>query len=883
MTRDKDIGPSFPPNAKFPGRMDDKTPYGDEAPIGVRWHYNYSAFRPGFSFADGTPLDSAVSNNGYGVGTSQIQMASVTTCQDKATNPDCQEIGTGGIDPDIVLGIGGSTTSFRGKVPFTKEALRDSDAVKTNLAANTKYQRTFPELHPYNGYSFARTRAWTSSVAPGKACSCRNRAPEYRCFDTLLTDTKEPLMMRGDTVERLRAYIQANFSGAENTTRYAESVLSSLVLASCGFFWKGDNKNLVFGLPMYGQTDEKFYVYQHNVYNGDYYTAENLAALTASNTSAANIRQELQQLVFRNPVDASTLVHPDDGGGVWEFPSTCLRWPYGHAHIQSFSADDAQRLVRDTQAASKKAPAGVAQTRVFDSDTQLGYCDLASFSTGGNSAPEQAHVYCMNDPNTAEGRAQFCSRNKHAGDRFGGLRIDNPDPSTMCNDVVCLFVPGHRSVPTLRDFFKHKALDLRNKTVLVAPFNTSVVEYGLFFEFLVNSKVIPGADNVDNGVSFVDRRAFAMFAAMPPHFTPDDVRATTSAFVRQMCPQGRDGLCRQNSVPGGGAPSSALEIDVESDKVLPPMDTSDVRISQEGVTVESAFDYMWFSGTEKHASTYTRFNVGARGVHIGPTVADQQGCSAGFKCAAVVFSGTDVGGSSTEGIVAQNTDVAVMALGLDTAVFGKVGQDLAADGLAVGVAATVGQQYAFAAAAATGNMTVDCGTSDRRCGAVIQPLSRDSMAVTSPDAGFFLFNLTKATGFFGEAEERRIFTRPPDQTATLFVAFTTIVVAAALTLFAHIALFVENRQFCIWLVAHAIAGKNLERQPSAEAAYPWCVRWSPNTRQYVVYASDGSSKKLVLLAPLATVIARVVTGIDGGCEPYIRHIGLVEYAKECLL
>ena len=54
------------------------------------------------------------------------------------------------------------------------------------------------------------------------------------------------------------------------------------------------------------------------------------------------------------------------------------------------------------------------------------------------------------------------------------------------------------------------------------------------------------------------------------------------------------------------------------------MDTSDVRISQEGVTVESAFDYMWFSGTEKHASTYTRFNVGARGVHIGPTVADQQ-------------------------------------------------------------------------------------------------------------------------------------------------------------------------------------------------------------------------------------------------------------------
>ena len=877
MTRDKTIG------LGFPGRMDDKSEYGSNAPIGVRWHYNYSAFRPGFSFSDDTPLDKAVEVEGYGVGSEKIQMVSTTTCG--KNDPGCQQIEDDGIDPDIVLGQNGSKTAFRGKLLFTKEILHQNSAIKTNLVVNTKYQRTYPELHPFNGYSFARTRAWTSSVAPGRACSCRNRTPEYRCFDTLLTDTKNPLIMRGDTIDNLKAYIRSNFSSLGNTAAYEEEVLSSLVLATCGFFWKGDNNNLVFGLPMYGQTDDKFYIYQHNVYNGDYYTSKNLAGVTAANTSTTDVRRELQQLIFTNPVDPASLVNYEDGGGVWEMPSTCLRWPYGSAHVQSFSEEEAQRLVRDTTKVVKKVPGSnnVVVTRVFDSDVQLGYCDLVNFSTGGNSAPEKAMVACENDPNTAQQRVQFCKDNPHAGDRFGGLRIDNPDPRTMCNDAVCLFVPGHRSVPTLRDFFRDSRLNLANKTVLVAPFNTSTVEYGLFFDFLVNNKVIPDADEDDNGVSFIDRRAFVMFAAMPPDFTPDDVRETTKAFVGKMCPEGRAGLCRRNAVPGGGAPTSMIEPNALSKDVLPPLDTTDIRISQPGVAVESAYDYIWFSGEEKHATTHTRFNVGARDVHIGPIVADQQGCQSGFNCAAVVFSGVDVGGSSTESIEAQNTDVAVMALGLDTAAFGRVGKDLEADGLRVGVVVTEGQQYAFAAAAANGNMTVDCGKSDRRCGAMVQPMARDSMSVTSPDEGFFLFDLSKATGLFGDAEERRVFALPPDQTATLVAVFTTIVVAAALTLAAHVALFAKNRSFCTWLVEHSIAGKNLERQPSTEAAYPWCVRWSPSTRKYMVFASDGASKKLAPLAPLSEVIVRVVTGVDGGCEPFVRHIGLVEYAKECLV
>ena len=107
----------------------------------------------------------------------------------------------------------------------------------------------------------------------------------------------------------------------------------------------------------------------------------------------------------------------------------------------------------------------------------------------------------------------------------------------------------------------------------------------------------------------------------------------------------------------------------------------------------------------------------------------------------------------------------------------------------------------------------------------------------------------------------------------------------------HVALLAKTKSICTWIVAHALRGKNLERQPevlvsarTGKVAESWSVQWSSSRNEYVVYAGNFRTWNPApqVVDSVTNIVARVLCNFDGGCERYSRHKGLVAYAKHTI-
>ena len=869
----------------------------DDPRIGVRWHWNTSLLSWAVAGLYGKPVEvddklddlkgplslyGLVAPGQPGIGSAAVEVCApgVAGCQGIRDSKD--------LHPDILLGPGAE--NFVYSINDEKFAVRDGldpDLYATNFVQGTTVQHRLPEKIPYDGYAFARTRAWTSNVDPGKACSCRGREPAYQCSLDTLEDARK--YESGLYLKSMDALLGMVGNSTAEQRQYLGRVLSSVVVATCGFKWANDlRSDAPYGLKMDG-ISAPFFVYQHNQYNGDYVHSESLRALMSDKESKDP--KELASFVFTNPIDPATLVDK-----VWKFKSTCLHYPYGHAHVQSFSASDEERILRDSTIKTGTADVNGRKTgtREFGWSTILGYCERVPSSPTGRRVDSSEHlIHCTDDTLSQADRTDFCRRNPLANYGFGGLRIERPSASTMCNDRVCLFVPGHEAAPTLRRFLE-LPVDFTDKTVLVAPFTATTVQYAMFFDLYVDAPAGSVAQELGQNVTLVDKSAFLHFAAIPPDATADSVMDVMAGFYAKLCPFWRPGgprigPCRVPALPSPTTRSADFDLQ-PLEQVSGPMDFTEARIQHPGVTLKSAVEgvHMWFSGAPANTVTYTRVHVGAPGATVGDLVADQTGCSSGFRCAAVVFSGLSVANSTASVIRATGTRVPVMALGRDTVAFGKAGLgELDADGLLIRVDPEYSNDFGVAVAAARGTVTVGCTQDIAQCGAIVQPLHGEQLTVVAePDVYrptsnlstplllFDVFDMQEATGLFGDAEERVIYSRPVDHNVTAVGLTITLIVIAAVTLIVHLSLFFEATSVCVWLVRRRIGTRDI----SIKTASGWSIERDLATFEFVF--RDNQINRAI--EPAFVTIANIVAGINGGCERYQKYKGLAEYALHTL-
>lgn len=782
----------------------------------------------------------------------------------------------------------------------------DPTVATTNLQLEANVVHTFQPIVPYSGTSFSTFQSFTSSPHPGKACDCQNRSPVFLCNAVLLSS------LSPDRQKTLAAGILDPLPGGG----YSDE---GVAVTSCGYYWSNDPSGKR-GLQMFG-SESPFRMVNTHTFTNDNAASRTLGVLFGlhgrHNISCADDLGEFSNESWYNSccqpggatdTDITSLItclkqhgdktalgaakkiatikhqeaHPEDllapllfsgprpGDVVHKFPNTCLRYPFGQAHFLSMDNESRARIV-DSKIINKiKRPHSEGMTYEYSDATILTYCEKVPFADSGGSTYTDRWVHCENDALTADARAKFCTSNPLADKVIYSLVVDSPPLANTCNGNVCLYVPGTSGAPTLRSYIERSRLDFTNKTILVAPFTTRSISFGFYSTVFVeeNGQLEPPqcGDSTCRPPGIENPELFRELIKISPSTTADDLARYVTKFHSDLCPQKKQGRCLRVAEPSAqalaGLDATSLEKYVDADEVVPPIKEAGIVLGQPGMHVRSAVNgddgVLRFAALDKRAITHTRFIIKAPNVRVGPMFADQDGCEAGYRCAAALVAGPSAQGATLDRVSTSGTEVPVMVLGRTEHTGDRPTDNLvSADGASINVGACTDCERAVAAAAATGTIFVGCDEpSAPFCSVIAQydtPADQPELEfITGSNQTVRVLNLSDLTQNFGVNEEKKIFSRPVDHTGLTGAAFAVIVAATALLGLLHAALYLEAVPVAVWLVSKRAKIRSVST-PSFTCEY------NVKAGEHLI-SGPGLDTRPALL-----YIARVVCGVDGGC------------------
>lgn len=751
----------------------------------------------------------------------------------------------------------------------------DTDFITTTALHNAHVTKKFQLVVPFEGNSFARNQPFTSSITAGTACDCHNRMPVYAC--KLLT-----IDMADKSFPRVTQTLLASFQ--TDITQAERDVLDVVI---CGYQW--NDMSTTTGLRMGGNI-EPFYVTQRNLFKDDLTTTAFLDKMFDKQSEEQVSEQSKSPDIF----DALRFKGRHDSNNFnedvpWKFESSCLRWPFGQAHIASFDDSSQTTLTAGTPIVND---IDGQRVRLFGPSAQLGYCEKVPISPDGKGTSTQHKLaYCANDAMSAEDRATWCDDHPLSDATFAALYISNPQPQDMCNQHACLYVPGHRSAPTLKTFIANSGIDFTNKRILVAPFNVKSIGFGFYNSLVYTEDSLDGAKPVDTNIirrmGIMHKKLFQYATHLRESVTANDIMDAATEFMDDLCWKGR---CRRIAQPDYvdnnvdvrskvREQSARHKYTEDSDTVLPPIHDTEIVLRFANMSVESAVvAYPLKFGNPSHRAhnQLTRFVVRAPEIFIGEMFADQTGCASGYKCAAVLIAGPNASFTNvamfpgSRGVRTLGTAIPVMALGRTHHHMGIVNLDHSIVKIDNDKTDIV-MEHVIAVAAASGTIHVTCTSKQQHsCSAVAQYEPPPTKLVIAADLLLLpTYNMSAAIGMFGVAEIKRLSTRPIDHGAITFVGFVILVVIAVLALLFHAGLFVKSTQIAVWIVQK----RAIIEQCSGDR---WECVFSPSKNQHVIRFSSNARETSASL-----VIARVICGVDGGCAQYNDYPDLIRYSWDC--
>ena len=308
----------------------------------------------------------------------------------------------------------------------------------SNLAFMT-FVNHYETIQFYSGFTPAHKRKWSAAVANSPlssdyACTCGNQRPVWRCLPYELGNAES---LAWDNV-----MLRNELSLLGQTPRRRDNPYE---IHRCGFGWEIPlDADRDVGLYITSEKKE-FRVVQLDVFHTSSHSsathAQDATRIVSSNGYTEDF---LDSLLFRGVNESmpekKLVAHH-------RFGSTCVRWPYGQAHMNAMTTAGAKKWYPDVMSPD---------------DARIGYCDKFNGK----------FTYCRDDHWSYEERDAFCTNHPMAGYIFSGIALKRERTmDQVCSPTrhLCLLVPGYADdVSDLHALLEYAG---ESSVIVVAPFD----------------------------------------------------------------------------------------------------------------------------------------------------------------------------------------------------------------------------------------------------------------------------------------------------------------------------------------------------------------------------------------------------------------------------